>query len=62
MAKRRRRWRMAGMSTPLVIEAPIQLEPVTADTFIADLDAAGEERMRAFLERLAASPRRLIYD
>ena len=56
---------MHGMSTPLVIEAPLQLEPVTVDTFIADLDArsmGGEARLRAFLERLAASPQRRIYD
>jgi hypothetical protein len=53
---------MHGMSTPLVIEAPIQLEPVTADTFIADLDTVGEASRTALLERLAASPRRRIYD
>jgi hypothetical protein len=53
---------MHGMSIPLVIEAPIQLEPVSADTFIADLDTAGEDRRTALLERLAVSPRRRIYD
>ena len=56
---------MHCMSTPLVIEAPLQLEPVTVDTFVADLDAGstvGEVRLSAFLERLAASPQRRIYD
>ena len=56
---------MHDVSTPLVNEAPIPLEPVTADTFVADLDVAsmaGASRLTSFLERLAASPRRRIYD
>ena len=57
-----RSWRtMHGMSTPLVIEARIQLEPVIADPFIADLDTA-DDRRTALLERLVAAPRRRIYD
>lgn len=56
---------MHRMSTPLVIEAPMQLEPVTIDDFIADLDTslmAGDARLTAFVERLVASPHRRIYD
>jgi hypothetical protein len=53
---------MHGMSTPIVIEAPMQLEPVSADDFIADLDSTTDGRNKALLERLAASPRRRIYD
>jgi hypothetical protein len=56
---------MHRMSSPLVIENPMDLEPVTADTFISDLDAtskAGAARRAAFIEQLAAAPRRRIYD
>jgi hypothetical protein len=53
------------MSTPIVIEAQIELEPVTSDPFVADLErrsSAVEARAAAFAERVAASPHRLIYD
>jgi hypothetical protein len=56
---------MHGMSTPVVIENPIELEPVTIDSFIADLEvtsAAGAARRAAFIEQLAAAPRRRIFD
>jgi hypothetical protein len=56
---------MLGMSTPTVIEAPITLEPVTSDPFVADLDDRspdGESRLTALRERYAAAPRRLIFD
>ena len=54
---------MLGMSTPIVTEGPFELEPVTADPFVADLDQRrADSRVAAFLERLAASPRRRIYD
>jgi hypothetical protein len=53
------------MSTPIVIEAPIDLEPVSSDPFVADLErrsSAVEARTAAFIERAAASPHRRIYD
>jgi hypothetical protein len=51
------------MSTPIVIEAPLKLEPVTADPFVDDLDLGRDGALvGAFVERLAASPRRRIYD
>jgi hypothetical protein len=65
MARVLRKRTMHGMSTPLVIENPMDLEPVTADTFISDLDVtstAGAARRAAFIEQLASAPRRRIYD
>ena len=65
MAGAPRRRTMRGMSTPNVIESPIELEPVTADTFIDDLDltsAAGTARRAAFVAQLLTSPRRRIFD
>ena len=53
---------MPSMSTPIVTEAPFKLEPVTADTLVADLDLERDPRVAAFVERLAAAPRRRIYD
>jgi hypothetical protein len=56
---------MHGMSTPLVIEAPMQLEPVTDDDFVADLDMPSKAcvaRRAALIEQLASAPRRRIYD
>ena len=54
---------MRGMSTPIVIEAPLKLEPVTSDPFVDDLDSSRDGTLvAAFVERLAASPRRRIYD
>jgi hypothetical protein len=52
---------MRRMFTPTVIEAPIELEPVTADTFVADLTQPSRE-VAALLASAAASPRRRIYD
>ena len=57
---------MPGMSTPIVIEAGIALEPVTADPFVADLvDYRSPEaaaRVADLLARAATGPRRRIYD
>ncbi len=53
---------MPRMSTPTVIEARIALEPVTADTFVADLEGPATERVAAFLVQAATAPRRRIYD
>jgi hypothetical protein len=56
---------MLGMFTPSVIEAPLALEPVTTDPFVADLDHRSIEsdiRLAAFFERNASTPRRQIFD
>ena len=51
------------MSTPTVIEARTELEPVTADPFVADLSRPDVDGRAAALLALAASaPRRRIYD
>jgi hypothetical protein len=51
------------MFTPTVIEALIELEPVTADTFVADLSQpAHDGRGAALLALATAAPRRRIYD
>ena len=62
-------WRPTGtmpsMSTPVVIEARVQLEPVAPDTFVADLDlhsADAEARLAALRRRAATMPSRRIYD
>ena len=56
----------AGMPTVTVTENSASLEPVTADPFIADLDAASTDtqvvRVTMFAARLAASPHRRIFD
>ena len=52
---------MPRMFTPTVIEAPIELEPVTADTFVADLSRPSRAAA-ALLASAAASPHRRIYD
>jgi len=36
---------MLPMSTPTVIESPLRLEPVTADSFIDDLAPSSEARV-----------------
>jgi hypothetical protein len=49
----------------LITEAPIEPEAVTADTFIADLDRLVEHdrgRLEDLARRVAAAPRRRIYD
>ena len=52
---------MPRMFTPTVIEAPLELEPVSADTFVADLSQPSPAAA-ALLASAAASPRRRIYD
>jgi hypothetical protein len=52
---------MLGMSTPTVSESPLRLEPVTADSFVADLDRpASDFELR--LVAAAAVTRRRIFD
>jgi hypothetical protein len=61
MAAKRDRETMLGMSTPMVIEAPLHLEPVTADPFVVDLEhPASESELR--LVAAAASSRRRLFD
>ena len=52
---------MPRMFSPTVIEAPLELEPVTADTFVADLSQPSGAAA-ALLASAAASPQRRIYD
>jgi hypothetical protein len=55
----------AIMSPATVTEARLQLEPVTADPFIADLDRdaeADKAGLASLASRVAAAPRRRIYD
>jgi hypothetical protein len=48
------------MSTPTVIESPLRLEPVTADSFVADLEhPTSESELRLVA---AAASRRRIFD
>jgi hypothetical protein len=60
MERGRRAETMRGMSTPNVVESPLRLEPVTADSFVADLDRPLSDSVI----RLLASgvPRRRIFD
>jgi len=51
------------MSTPTVTEITRELEPVTADPFVADLDVpSGEARTRLadLVARLRTRPRRVL--
>lgn len=53
------------MFAPTVVEAHIELEPVTSDPFIADLDGPSydtQARLAAFAERGATAPSRRVYD
>ena len=52
---------MPRMFSPTVIEAPLALEPVTADTFVADLSRPSPAAA-ALLASAAAAPHRRIYD
>jgi hypothetical protein len=52
---------MPRMFSSTVIEAPRDLEPVTADTFVADL-SRHSSAAAALLASAAASPHRRIYD
>jgi hypothetical protein len=48
-----------------VIEAPLELEPVGPDPFIADLEPRSPEiqaRLAELLRRVAVAPQRRIYD
>lgn len=61
MAAERNRKTMRGMSTPMVIESPLRLEPVTADPFVTDLEhPASESELR--LVAAAVASRRRIFD
>jgi hypothetical protein len=60
MAARRDRKTMLGMSTPMVIESPLQLEPVTADPFVSDLERPATESELRLVP--AAASRRRIFD
>ena len=55
---------MPCMSTPTVIETQIDLEPVTADTFVADLDRIATDRagVAAFILHASSARGRRIYD
>jgi hypothetical protein len=60
MAPRRFQKTMPGMSTPMVTEAPLRLEPVTSDPFVTDLEhPASESELRLIA---AAASRRRIFD
>jgi hypothetical protein len=53
------------MSAAIVIEVPLRLEPVSPDSFIADLDSRSrdeEARASERAQRAAVAPRRRIYD
>jgi hypothetical protein len=53
------------MSAAVVIEAPLNLEPVTPDPFIADLEPHSPDaqaRLAELFQRAAVAPRRRIYD
>jgi hypothetical protein len=53
------------MSSAIVIEAPLNLEPVSPDSFIADLEPRSPDaqaRATELLQRAAVAPRRRIYD
>ena len=52
---------MPRMFSPTVIEARLELEPVTADTFVADLSQPSSAAA-GLLASAAASPHRRIYD
>jgi hypothetical protein len=60
MSAGRRQTTMQGMSTPNVVESPLNLEPVTADSFVADLDRPPSESVLRLLA--SATPRRRIFD
>jgi hypothetical protein len=51
---------MPGMSTPTVIEAPLRLEPITADPFVADLEHPSSEAELRLIAAAAASHRRIF--
>jgi hypothetical protein len=56
---------MPLMSAAIVIEAPLNLEPVSPDSFIADLEPRSPDahaRITELAQRAAAGPRRRIYD
>ena len=50
------------MFPPTVIESPIELEPVTSDPFIADLDHPASDAARRLSAPAGPVPGRRIYD
>jgi hypothetical protein len=50
------------MFPPTVIESHIELEPVTSDPFIADLDRASSDAARRLWAQGEPVPGRRIYD
>jgi hypothetical protein len=53
------------MSGAIVIEAPLRLEPVSPDTFIADLEPRSKDaqaRATELVQHAAVAPRRRIDD
>jgi hypothetical protein len=53
------------MFAATVIEAPLNLEPVSPDSFIADLEPRSRDahaRADELVQGAAAAPRRRIYD
>ena len=53
------------MSAATVIEAPLDLEPVSPDSFIADLEPRSPDaqaRLAELVQRAAIAPGRRIYD
>jgi hypothetical protein len=59
-------WRtIPFMSAAVVIEAPLNLEPVSPDTFIADLEPRSRDthhRPDELVQGAAIAPRRRIFD
>jgi len=51
---------MPGMSTPMVTEAPLHLEPVTADPFVDDLEQPVSDSVLRLVAAAAASRRRIF--
>ena len=53
------------MPAATVIEAPLNLEPVSPDSFIADLEPRSPDaqaRLAELVQRAAVAPGRRIYD
>jgi hypothetical protein len=53
------------MPAATVIEAPLHLEPVSPDSFIADLEprsADAQARLAELVQRAAVAPGRRIFD
>jgi hypothetical protein len=50
------------MSAATVIEAPLRLEPVSPDSFIADLEPRSHDAQAELVQLAAVAPLRRIYD